>query len=112
MVVTAPANRFLFLEELDYLGSADGPDRFHVHWEFILQMRMLFSQTTGRHLDRIMTGEMASELADMIEGMRPDDRGWKTHLAMWNDEQGDTVRSLVRFLRQGGFAFVNLVPSA
>ena len=108
MVMSPPPTRFLFLEELDHLGKAEGEDRFHLHHEFFTQLELLFLDSCRGNLNRIMVKEMATELADMIDALSGD-RGWRTHLGIWCDEEGQQVASLVRFLRAGGFVVVNLI---
>lgn len=97
-------DRLLILSKTEALGPAEG-GRFRVPSEFWFQLCLLMHGRFGSILRDVVAAEQAAELATAIEEMAGNE-SWQLHLYLWDDEGGGAVKSLVVFLRGGGFAVV------
>jgi hypothetical protein len=94
--------RLLYIEDIQFVGWADGPNHFHVAWEFLFQLGIPYKTPSG-----VVPAFRAKALAKALD--RPLDRDWGFMLYMWNDETGERARELAAFLRRGPCAIVDNV---
>lgn len=92
--------RILHVEERTDLGHRFGPDEFRIHWEFVLQLRMLMP-SLNEYWPHV-SADAAAALADLLDAKR-NNLSWRVHRHVWGDEEGVVVAEFVRFLRGGGF---------
>ena len=97
--------RFLFLDDGPLAARSGGGNRFTLPGEFWFQLRLLLHGRSGTWLTDLVSAEQAAALAGAIEEM-PADESWQLHLSLWGDDEALAMKSLVGFLRDGGFAVV------
>lgn len=97
--------RFLFLDDGSLVVQPGGGDRFTLPGEFWFFLCMVLHGRSGTWLTDCVSAEQAAALAGAIEDMASNE-SWHLHLGLWGDDEGLAVKSLVEFLRAGGFVVV------
>jgi hypothetical protein len=95
-------SRRLVLDDDPRLGEAVGPDEFRMHWEFWLQVSMIFETCHQRPLTDPVSGTDALALAEMLR-TKTGEESWQIHLHLWGDDDRHALGECIEFLAGGSF---------